>query len=277
MSDIKNRIIVITGAGGTLCSVIARKLAAEGARVALIGRTEQKVVDLAAALLADGATAIGIGGDVTDAADMKAALKRIEDEWGDPDVLINGAGGKDARAVTDSVEFDPRELSGESYGFFNLDLGKVEAEIKLNTLGTILPCQVFAPAMASRGRGSIVNFASMNSYRPLSRVPGYALAKAGIINFTQWLAAYLAPAGVRVNAVAPGFVVNERSRKLLMTPDGGFSERGGQVIAHTPMKRFGEPDELVGAVRWLIDDEQASFVNGVCVPVDGGFLACSGL
>lgn len=156
-------------------------------------------------------------------------------------------------------------------------MAALNGELELNIQGTIIPSRIFGAGMARNGKGSIVNFASMNSYRPLSKAPGYALAKAGIVNFTQWLAAYLAPAGIRVNAVAPGFFVNERSRKLLMTEDGGFSARGQQVIAHTPAGRFGEADEMVGAVRWLIDDEAAAFVTGICVPVDGGFLACSGL
>lgn len=277
MSDITDKIIVITGAGGTICSAIARSFAKEGARIALIGRTAAKVEQVANEINASGGRAIGIGGDVTSIDDMKAALETIRTTWGEPEILINGAGGKSAQAVTEKTTFTEGELDGSTYGFFNLDMDAVRGEIELNTLGTIIPSQVFAAGMAKAGRGSIVNFASMNSYRPLSRVPGYALAKAGVINFTQWLADYLGPTGVRVNAVAPGFVVNERSRKLLMTPEGGFSARGQQVIAHTPMKRFGQADEQVGAVRWLIDDEQAAFVTGVCIPVDGGFLACSGL
>jgi len=277
MSATSSKIVVITGAAGTLCSAIARDFAKDGARVALIGRTPEKVEALASELEAAGQAAIGIGGDVTSVSDMRTACETVRSNWGEADVLINGAGGKDQRAVTDKIRYTPEELEGKAYGFFNLDMEALTGEIELNTLGTIIPSQVFGAGMARKGAGSIVNFASMNSYRPLSRMPGYALAKAGVVNFTQWLADYLAPAGIRVNAVAPGFFVNERSRKLLLTPDGGFSERGKQVVAHTPAGRFGTAEEIVGAVRWLADDGKAAFVTGVCVPVDGGFLACSGL
>lgn len=149
--------------------------------------------------------------------------------------------------------------------------------IRINTLGTVIPCQVFGREMAALGRGSILNFASMNSYRPLTRVPAYAMAKAGVVNFTQWLAVYLAPANIRVNGVAPGFFVNERCKKILMTPDGGLTARGQNVMDHTPLKRFGEAKELLGAVCWLLDDEWAGFVTGVTLPVDGGFLASAGI
>jgi NAD(P)-dependent dehydrogenase (short-subunit alcohol dehydrogenase family) len=277
MSTFKDQIIVITGAAGTLCSAIARDLAKDGAKVALLGRTEQKVVDLAAELNAAGGDTVGIRADVTSIADLAAALKVVEAKWGAPDVLINGAGGKDHRALTETIHFSEGELTGDKRGFFNIDQEALSGEIKLNIDGTVLPSKIIGAAIAKKGGGSIVNFASMNSYRPLSRAPGYALAKAAIVNFTQWLAAYLGPANIRVNAVAPGFFVNERSRKLLMTEDGGFSERGMQVVAHTPMGRFGEAQELVGSVRWLIDAEAAAFVTGICIPVDGGFLSCSGL
>ncbi|MBC8039815.1 MAG: SDR family oxidoreductase [Opitutaceae bacterium] len=271
-----NKIIVITGGAGVLCSAIARSLAKEGARVALIGRTEKKVLALAEELKTAGAQAIGIGGNVSAEADIQAALATIRAIWGDPDILINGAGGKNPLALTETA-FTPGELTGAAKGFFNIDMAALNEELEVNIQGTVIPSRIFGAAIAKKGKGSIINFASMNSYRPLSKAPGYAIAKAGIMNFTQWLAAYLAPAGIRVNAVAPGFFVNERSRKLLMTEDGGFSPRGQQVIAHTPMKRFGEAHEMSGAVRWLIDDDAAAFVTGICVPVDGGFLACSGL
>jgi NAD(P)-dependent dehydrogenase (short-subunit alcohol dehydrogenase family) len=152
-----------------------------------------------------------------------------------------------------------------------------ESVVRTNTLGTVIPCQVFGRWMAAAGRGGIVNFASMNSYRPLTRVPAYAMAKAGVMSFTQWLAVYLAPAGIRVNGVAPGFFVNERSRKILLTPEGALTPRGQNVMGHTPLRRFGEAAELVGAVCWLLDDNQAGFVTGITVPVDGGFLAASGV
>jgi NAD(P)-dependent dehydrogenase (short-subunit alcohol dehydrogenase family) len=149
--------------------------------------------------------------------------------------------------------------------------------IRVNTMGTVIPCQTFGREMARRGHGAIVTFASMNSYRPLSRVPAYGMAKAGVVNFTQWLAAYLAPAGVRVNAIAPGFFINDRSRKILMDADGGLSARGQNVMSHTPMKRFGQAQDLFGTLSWLLDDERSGFVTGITVAVDGGFLASSGV
>ncbi|HBR94393.1 MAG TPA: D-mannonate oxidoreductase [Opitutae bacterium] len=277
MFDLKDKVIVVTGAAGTLCSAIVEDFAKNGARVALLGRTRSKVVALSEKLNNEGCCTLGICADVTSELDLKEALAIIKENWGDPDILINGAGGKDHRALTEGVEFTPEELSGDANGFFGIHSEAFDAELAMNIQGTVLPSKIFGAGIARKGKGSIINFASMNSYRPLSRAPAYAIAKAGILNFTQWLAAYLAPAGVRVNAVAPGFFINERSRKLLMTDDGGFSERGQQVVSHTPMKRFGEAAEMVGAVRYLIDDQQAAFVTGICLPVDGGFLSCSGL
>jgi hypothetical protein len=162
-------------------------------------------------------------------------------------------------------------------GFFNLDPDRLLDVITVNTIGTIIPCQVFGRDMARQGRGAIVNFASMNSCRPLTKNLAYSLAKAGVVNLTQWLAVYLAPAGIRVNAVAPGFFTNERSRRILMTEDGGLTPRGQNVMAHTPMKRFGEAPDLLGAVCWLLNDDEAGFVTGITVAVDGGFLASSGV
>jgi NAD(P)-dependent dehydrogenase (short-subunit alcohol dehydrogenase family) len=222
-----------------------------------------------------------VAADVTSFDAVLAARRTITRELGPCNFLLNGAGGNQPSAITTLTEFSPQELAADRpesvRGFFNLDLGKFADVLQINTLGTVIPCQVFGQEMAGLRRGAILNFASMNSYRPLTRVAAYAMSKAAIINFTQWLAVYLAPAGIRVNAVAPGFFVNERSRKILMTEDGGLSARGQNVMHHTPIKRFGEADELFGAVRWLLDDSAAGFVTGITVPVDGGFLAHSGV
>ena len=162
-------------------------------------------------------------------------------------------------------------------GFFDIDMEAFKSVLEINTLGTVIPSRIFGLQMAKAGGGAILNFASMNTYRPLTRVAPYAMNKAAIANWTMFFAQYMAPAKVRVNAVAPGFFVNERSRGYLMTPDGGFSARGQQVIHHTPMGRFGEADELLGCVNWLLDDEKSGFVTGITVPVDGGFLSSSGV
>lgn len=277
----KDKVAVVTGAGGTLCSAIAVELARLGARVALLGRTVEKLEPVAAQIQSAGGAALVLAADVTDTAAIERAHEAIVRQWGPCEMLVNGAGGNQPDAVTTLTEFAPEEMAPDkpdsTRGFFNLDPARVLDVIRVNTMGTVIPCQAFGREMARRGCGAIVNFASMNSYRPLSRVPAYGMAKAGVVNFTQWLAAYLAPAGVRVNAVAPGFFVNERSRKILMDEQGGLSARGRNVIAHTPQKRFGEARDLLGAVCWLLDDVRAAFVTGVTIPVDGGFIASSGV
>jgi len=273
--------VVVTGAGGTLCSEIAKDLARCGAKVALLGRTLDKLEKVAAEIAANGGTALPVVADVTDAAAVERARQTVTAAFGPCRFLLNGAGGNHVMAMTTTTVFDERELSAERpdelRGFFNLDLDVFESIVRANTLGTVIPSRIFGSEMAVLKCGSILNFASMNSYRPLTRVPAYALAKAGVVSFTQWLSVYLAPAGIRVNAVAPGFFVNERNRKFLTTPDGGLSARGENVMAHTPLGRFGEAKELLGCVRWLLNDEQAAFVTGITVPVDGGFLAASGV
>jgi NAD(P)-dependent dehydrogenase (short-subunit alcohol dehydrogenase family) len=280
-TDFIGKAAVVTGAGGTLCSVVASDLAARGARVALIGRTRDKLDAVAQKIRGQGGKAVVAPADVTDRHAVDTARRSIEAEIGPCDLLVNGAGGNQAPAVTTLDAYDPRELDapsgGELRGFFNLDLDPFADVLRINTMGTVIPCQVFGRAMAERGSGAILNFASMNTYRPLTRNAAYSQAKAAVSNFTQWLAAYLAPAGIRVNAVAPGFFANERSRRILMTDDGGYTPRGQNVMHHTPMKRFGEPEDLLGCVRWLLDDRASAFVTGITVPVDGGFLASSGV
>lgn len=277
----KDKVAVVTGAGGALCSAVAKELAAGGAKVALLGRTLEKLEPVAAEIRAAGGRALALSADVTDEAAVEAARLAILKELGPCALLVNGAGGNQMDAVTTLTEFDAEEIAENPpagvRGFFNLDAGRFLDVINVNTMGTVIPCQVFGRDMAAQGRGAIVNFASMNSYRPLSRVPAYGMAKAGVVNFTQWLAAYLAPAGVRVNAVAPGFFLNDRSRKILLDGEGGLTARGQNVNAHTPMRRFGEPQDLLGCVCWLLDDERAAFVTGVTIAVDGGFMACSGV
>lgn len=272
---------VITGAGGTLCSQVARELARQGARVVLLGRTLAKLEAVAADIRAAGGVALPIACDVVDRAAVERARETAARETGECEFLINGAGGNQADAITTTTEFSASELEtgrpAGTRGFFDLDLARFDDVVRVNTLGTVIPCQIFGREMARRGRGSILNFASMNSFRPLTRVPAYAMAKAGVVSFTSWLAVYLAPAGIRVNAVAPGFFINDRSRKILMTPEGGLSDRGRTVMAHTPVRRFGEAGDLLGAVCWLLDDTRAGFVTGVTLPIDGGFQASAGV
>ena len=278
--NMEGRIAVVTGGGGFLCSAICKDLAKRGARVAVLElrlETAQRIVD---EIVRSGGEALAMAGDVTDVPSVIAAREQVRATYGRCNLLVNGAGGNQAAAITGTNEFDPAELDGSNLdikGFFNLDMGAFGRVVEVNIMGTVIPSQVFGEDLVRAGGGSIVNFASMNSYRPLSRVGAYGSAKAGVRNFTEWLASYLAPAKVRVNAIAPGFFVNDRSRKILMTENGGLSSRGQNVMQHTPMKRFGAAEELLGCFNWLIDDEAAAFVTGLTVAVDGGFLACSGL
>ncbi len=280
-SCFKDRVAVVTGAGGTLCSEIAKDLAKKGANIVLIGRTPEKLEPVAKIIEQEGGTALVRPCDVTDEPALRKIAEEVNALWGPCRYLVNGAGGNNIKAMTTTFRFEESELteekSADAVGFFDLDMNMFESVLKINTLGSVIPSRVFGRQMAENGGGSILNFASMNSYRPLTRVPAYAMSKAAIVNFTEWLAVYFAPAGIRVNAVAPGFFVNERSRKYLCTPDGGLSQRGMNVMHHTPMGRFGEAADLLGCVEWLLNDSAAAFVTGVTIPVDGGFLSSTGV
>ncbi len=278
---LENKVAVITGAGGTLCSVMTKDLAGKGMRVALLGRTLEKLKRVEAETGKSDGSILCLTCDVTRPDDVQKARDTIVEKLGIPHILVNGAGGNNINAVTTLNAFDPVELENHGpsiRGFFNLDDTIMSNILHLNTMGTVIPCRIFGRDMAQNNGGSIINFASMNTYRPLTRNAAYAMAKAAIANFTQWLAVYLAPANIRVNAIAPGFFLNERSRKILLTPDEkGLTDRGQNVMHHTPLKRFGEAAELLGCLHWLIDDKAAGFVTGITIPVDGGFTACSGV
>lgn len=280
-SFFNGKVAVVTGAGGLLCSAVARHLATNGVRVALLGRKLETLDKIAGEIRDARGVSIAVSCDVTDAASLENARRIVLAEFGVPWFLINGAGGNQAEAITTTTQFNPTEIAGDApvgqRGFFDLVPEKVDDVIRTNTLGTILPSQVFGRDMAASGRGSILTFGSMTSYRPISRVLAYTTAKAGVVALTQWLAAYLAPAGIRVNGIAPGFFVNERSRQILMNPDGSLSARGENVMHHTPMHRFGVPEDLLGTVMWLLNDEASAFITGNMVAVDGGFLACPGV
>lgn len=273
------KVAVVTGAGGTLCSEMARNLAQQGYKVALLGRTMEKLQAVEKEITDAGGVAISVSTDVADEASVKAAHEVVNQQLGPCTVLINGAGGNQNEALTNITEFDERELldDGSVKGFFNLKMDVFQSVIDVNTMGTVIPCFVFGRDMAENKHGNILNIASMTSYRPLTKVGAYAIAKAGIVNFTQWLASYLAPANVRVNAIAPGFFLNDRSRKIMFHEDGSQTARAESIMGHTPLKRFGEAPELIGAMNWLIDDDAAGFVTGITLPVDGGFLASAGV
>ena len=281
MDSFANQTAVVTGAGGTLCSVIAEHLARRGCKVVLVGRTEEKLLKTAAKIDAFGGKYMIAPCDVTDEAGMTALAAKVLGTFGPCRFLINGAGGNNIKAMTTNFVYDERELTADKPEdmrcFFDIQMPDFESVLKINTMGTVIAVKAFAPQMIGNGGGAVLNFASMNSYRPLTRVLAYAMSKAAICNLTQWLATYFAPAKVRVNAVAPGFFVNERSKQYLGTVEEGLTQRGKNVISHTPQGRFGEPEDLLGTVDYLLDDALSSFVTGITVPVDGGFLSHSGI
>ena len=277
----ENKIAVITGAGGTLCSEIAIALALEGAKTFLVGRTEEILIKTAQKIAELGGTPAEIYAcDVTDTKEIAALAERVS-AVGGCDFLINGAGGNNVKAMPTITKYDPRELTGElsegERGLYDIDMDAFESVLKINTMGTVIPTMELAKQMIRKGGGSVINFASMNTYCPLTRCFAYAMSKAAVSNLTQSFAAYYAPANVRINAIAPGFMVNERSKNYLGTVEEGLTKRGEQVISHTPMGRFGVASDLIGCVKWLLDDEAAGFVTGITVPVDGGFLTLGGV
>lgn len=266
---------VVTGAAGVLCSVMARDLLKVGASVALLGRTRSKLEDLQRKLAEEGlGRTLVLAADVLDRAALEQACSRVKEEWGRLDILVNGAGGNDPRGTSPAEQCMPDTPADQ--GFFGMDMEGFEYVNRLNMIGTILPSQVFGELLAASG-GCIVNISSMAAFQPLTKVGAYGAAKAAVDNFTKWLATHLAPLGVRVNAIAPGFFITEQNRFLMMEKDGATpTPRGRKVLAKTPMHRFGEPEDLCGALRFLVSPS-ASFVTGVIIPVDGGFLAYSGV
>jgi NAD(P)-dependent dehydrogenase (short-subunit alcohol dehydrogenase family) len=268
MYDFTGRSMVITGGTGVLCGAMAKSLVGCGANVAILARNVEKGEALLAEMDGPGRAVI-VRGDVLDQESLQAATRATLDEFGRIDGLINGAGGNSPQATT-----------RPDLTFFNLPEEALRYVFDLNMLGTILPCQVFGRQMAEQGEGVILNVSSMSAMRPLTRVIGYSAAKAGINNFTQWLAVYLAQQyspRIRVNAIAPGFFLGEQNRKMLIDEKTGeLTERGRGIISHTPMARFGEPEDLAGTVLWLLSPA-SEFVTGIVVPVDGGFSAFGGV
>ena len=276
-----DKVAVVTGAAGTICSAVAKDLASLGMTVVLVGRTLEKLQKVEAEIIAKGGKAAAMSCDVTDKASTEALAAKVIEKLGKCDYLVNGAGGNNNKAVPKIVAFDPRELEEDRpediVGLYNVDMEAFEKVILTNTMGSVYPMLAFAKYMAKQGSGSIVNFASMNTYCPLTKNFAYAMSKAAVANFTQSFAAYFANAGIRINAVAPGFVVNERTKTVLGTPETGLTKRGQDVIDHTPTKKFGQAQDMCGCVRFLLDDRMSSFVTGVTIPVDGGFLTLSGV
>ena len=274
----KKQVCVITGAGGVLCSAFAKDMAKQGYAVALLDRNLEAAETVAEEIRAAGGDAKAYYIDVLDKASLEAAREQIVADMGKCTVLINGAGGNNPRATTTKEYFEDGDQDRDDITtFFNLDKAGFDLVFDLNIKGVLLPTQVFAKDMIGEEHCSIVNISSMNAYTPLTKIPAYSAAKAGVSNFTQWLAVHFASAGIRVNAIAPGFFATNQNRALLFNEDGTPTARTGKILAATPMGRFGEAEELLGALRFLTDDTQSAFVTGVVIPVDGGFSAYSGV
>lgn len=274
--DLKDKVVVITGAGGVICSVLAEAMAMTGAKVALLDLNEEAAKAKAKEIEQLGFTARGYACNVLETESVQAAHDLIAGELGTCDILINGAGGNNPKATTDDEYFKPEDL-GNMKTFFDLDPSGVSFVFSLNFMGTLIPTQVFAKDMVGKKGASIINISSMNAYTPLTKIPAYSGAKAAITNFTEWLAVHFSKVGIRCNAIAPGFFSTKQNAKLLFHEDGTPTERTGKILAGTPMGRFGEVEELIGSVLFLACEEASGFVNGCCIPIDGGFAAYSGV
>ena len=276
--DLTGKVAVITGAGGVLCSAFAEVLAQAGAKVALLDINEDAVRKVAEHIRAEGGDAVAVRADCLSRESLAEAKAAVDAAFGAADILINGAGGNNPRATTDAETFDPEALTaGSGKSFFDLSPEGFRFVFDLNVTAAVLTTQVFARDMAVSGKGgNIINISSMNAFRPLTKIPAYSAAKAAVSNLTEWLAVHFASAGIRVNAIAPGFFVSNQNRALLFHEDGTPTPRTGKILAATPMHRFGEASELYGALLFLLS-EAASFITGVILPVDGGFSVYSGV
>ena len=276
--DIRDKVVVITGAGGVLCSMFARTLAAEGAKVALLNRTLAHAEVYAQEIRQEGFTARAYQVDVTSKQSLEAAHLQVLADFGKCDILINGAGGNHPSGTTTKEYFEPGDEGAQDLiSFFDLDEAGIRSVFDLNFIGTLLTTQVFAVDMIGRPGCSIVNISSINADKPLTKIPAYSGAKAAINNLTQWLAVHFSSSGIRVNAIMPGFFVTRQNKKMLFNDDGSPTERTRKILSSTPMDRFGDPKELNGALLFLVNERASSFVTGVSIPVDGGFSAYSGV
>ena len=274
--DLTDKVVVVTGAGGLICSVFAEALAMNGAKVALLDLNEEAAKKYATLIEEKGFIAKGYKCNVLEKESCEAAREEILKDFGTCDILINGAGGNNPKATTDDEYFAPEHLN-EMKTFFDLDPQGVSFVFNLNFMGTLIPTQVFAQDMINKEGASIINISSMNAYSPLTKIPAYSGAKAAISNFTAWLAVHFSKVGIRCNAIAPGFFSTKQNEKLLWNEDGTPTARTEKILAGTPMGRFGELEELVGPLLFLVSNEASGFVNGTVIPVDGAFAAYSGV
>lgn len=274
--DLTGKTAVVTGGGGVLCSAFSKALAECGANVAVLDRTLEKAQETADEITSAGGKAIAVECNVLQKDSLEVAKDAILSAFGSIDLLINGAGGNSPKATTDNEVCTTADLDSDLKTFFDLDPEGVSFVFDLNFLGTLLPTQVFAKEMIGKD-ASIINISSMNAFRPLTKIPAYSAAKSAVSNFTQWLAVHFAPAGIRVNAIAPGFFVTAQNKALLFDEQGNPTPRTGKILASTPMGRFGKPEELLGTLLYLADSGASGFVTGTVLAVDGGFDAYSGV
>lgn len=278
--SLKGKVAVITGGGGVLCSGFAKTLAQQGVKVAVLDLNEAAAQKVADEIVADGGTAIAVGCNVLEPDSMKAARDIIAERLGTCDILLNGAGGNNPKGTTTKETLEKIDLIEKDENvktFFDLDPQGISFVFNLNFLGTLIPTQIFARDMAMKEDSCIVMVTSMNAFRPLTKIPAYSAAKAAVANFTQFMAVHFAEMGIRVNAIAPGFFSTQQNKALLWNEDGTPTARTGKILAATPMGRFGEPEELAGALLFLCDKEYSGFVTGTTIAVDGGFNAYSGV
>ncbi|MGN0805014.1 MAG: SDR family oxidoreductase [Candidatus Coproplasma sp.] len=277
VEDLQNKIAVVTGAGGVICSMLAKALAKAGAKVALLDLNEGAAKKYAQEIADEGGVAYGYKANVLDKQSLKECHAQILKDLGKVDILINGAGGNNPRATTDKEYFELGDIDAETKSFFDLEQSGVEFVFNLNFMGSLLPSQEFIKDMVGREGCNVLNISSMNAYTPLTKIPAYSGAKAAISNFTQWLAVHFSKVGIRVNAIAPGFLSTAQNKNLLWNDDGTPTARTGKILSATPMGRFGEMEELVGATLFLLSNRASSFITGVVLPIDGGFSSYSGV
>ena len=274
-----SKVVVITGAGGVLCSTLAKALAKEGHKIAVLDLKIDAANKVAEEINSEGGTAIAVAANVLEKVSLDAAKLAVNNTLGACDILVNGAGGNHPLGTTSNPHLVEEDLLNKTEGFktfFDLDPKGIEFVFHLIFIGTLLPTQVFAKDMVGRDGCSVINISSMNAYTPLTKIPAYSGAKAAISNFTQWLAVHFSKVGIRVNALAPGFFLTEQNRTLLTNEDGSLTKRGQQIIDQTPMGRYGNPEDLVSSTLYLCNDS-SSFVTGIVIPIDGGFSAYSGV
>ena len=276
-TDLTDKVAVVTGAGGVLCGMFAKALAAAGAKVAVLDLNEAAAEAVAQAIREEGGAAKAYKCNVLEKESLENCHSAVLADFGPCDILINGAGGNNPRATTDMEYYMAGDIDAETKSFFDLDQSGVEFVFNLNFIGTLLPTQAFAKDMLGRKGCTILNVSSMNAYTPLTKIPAYSGSKAAISNFTQWLAVHFSREGIRVNAIAPGFFSTAQNKALLWNADGTPTARTGKILSATPMGRFGEAEELLGALYFLVDEKASSFVTGIVIPVDGGFSAYSGV